>query len=101
MKRKCSKCEKYKPREAFAKLERGVDGRRAQCKDCDRKYRNKRKRVPMPSEHETYIINETTMMNHFYLHFGFTERRYNPSEGAELRKYEKEPLIINNNNKKR
>ena len=55
----------------------------------------------MPKEHQEYTINETTMMNHFYLHFGFTERRYNPSEGAERRKYEKEPIIINNNNKKR
>lgn len=100
MKRKCSKCGKYKPAEAFAKLERGVDGRRAQCKDCDRKYRNKRKKAPMPKETDEYTINSVTMMNHYYLHFGFTERRYNNSEYAELLKYEKTPILINYNNNK-
>ena len=97
MKRKCSQCGKYKPKEGFAKLDHGKDGVRAQCKDCDRKYRNKRKRLPMPKEGDEYRIDETTVRNYFYLHFGFTDRRYNHSEGYEMSKYEIPLLIINNN----
>ena len=100
MKRKCSQCGKYKPKDGFNKMPRGKDGRRSQCKDCDRKYRNKRKRSPMPKEGEEYRIDSTTLRNHFYLHFGFTERRYNHTEGYEMNKYEIPLLLITKHNNK-
>lgn len=99
MNRKCSKCGKLKPIEAFAKFEKGRDGRRAQCKECDRRYRIKRKKKPMPKEGDGYIVNSITMMNHFYLHFGFTDRRYNASEYADSVKYTIHYTITNNSKK--
>lgn len=100
MKRKCSKCGKQKPKEAYNKLPRGKDGLRAQCKECDRKYRNKRKQPPMPKEGEEYRIDSTTVRNHFYLHFGFTERRYNHTEGYDMTKYEIPLILITKYNNK-
>lgn len=99
MKKRCSKCGKVKPVEAFAKFAKGKDGRRAQCKECDKRYRNKRKRLAMPKEDDPYVINKSTVTNHFYLHFGFTDRRYNYSEGYQLAKYSKSFIIIKNKEK--
>lgn len=93
--RQCSKCGKEKDLEQFAKLKRGKHGRRAQCKTCDSSYRNENKKEKMPTDGEAYRINATTMQDHFYLHFGFTERRYNTSEWYDTKKYNIETININ------
>jgi len=43
----------------------------------------------MPGENEAYEVNSVTMSDHFYLHFGFQDRRYNASEYADAAKYVK------------
>ena len=99
MRKRCSKCGKAKPLEAYTKFAKGKDGRRAQCKECDKRYRNKRKKQALPREGDSYELNNATMSNHFYLHFGFTDRRYNATEYGDYTKYKKEYILIKNNNK--
>lgn len=85
--RRCSKCKRVKPLERYSRLERGVLGRRAQCKACDKLYRTKSSKPAMPIEGDPYCIDEVTINDHFYLHFGFTDRRYNLTERQQLCKY--------------
>ena len=87
MDRKCTKCSKIKPIEDFTKLARGKEGRRSQCKACDKDYRVKHKKPVMPRDGEAFKLDTDTVHNHFYIHFGFTEYRYNPSEWSERAKY--------------
>jgi hypothetical protein len=85
--KKCTKCGQEKAISEFNKFPHGKDGLRAQCKDCDKEYRKINKRGKMPQEGDEYVINSTTMQNHYYLHFGFTERIYTASEWREMSKY--------------
>jgi len=87
MDRKCSKCNKTKTIDSFSKLVRGKDGYRSQCKECDKAYRDVNKKPVMPRDGEPFRLDTNTVHNHFYIHFGFTEYRYNPSEWSESAKY--------------
>ena len=88
-KKRCSKCNKVQPLSEYTKLRAGKEGLRAQCKRCDKRYRNKNKKPKMPGENDPYQVNSVTMQDHFYLHFGFQDRRYNASEYADAAKYVK------------
>lgn len=70
--KECSKCQKTKPLDDFAKFIRGKHGHRAQCKACDSDYREQRG-LKIPMEHMEYDVNDETMKNHMFLHFGFWE----------------------------
>ena len=61
-----------KPLDDFAKFIRGKHGHRAQCKACDSDYREQRG-LKIPMEHMEYDVNDETMKNHMFLHFGFWE----------------------------
>ena len=87
MKRECIKCKKEHPIEDFYPLEKGRDGRRARCKYCEKEYRDANKKPVMPRDGEPFRLDTNTVHNHFYIHFGFTEYRYNPSEWSERAKY--------------
>lgn len=68
----CTKCRTERPLNEFANFSRGANGRRAQCKHCDKAYAQKiGKRLS--TESEDYAVNQSTMRNHMYLHFGFWE----------------------------
>jgi len=41
----------------------------------------------MPRDGQPFVLDTNTVHNHFYIHFGFTEYRYNPSEWSERAKY--------------
>lgn len=88
----CSACKVNKPLDKFSKLFRGKLGYRAQCKACDKSYREKNQKPKMPKDNKKYEVNEITMTNHFYLHFGFSERRYKESEWYESKKYNIDPI---------
>lgn len=89
MRKRCSKCGRVQDLTEFTKLKAGKKGRRAQCKRCDKRYRNKNKKPRMPADGEPYQVNSVTMNDHFYLHFGYQDRRYNASEYADAAKYVK------------
>lgn len=92
--KRCSKCKQLHTLDSYAKLTRGKDGRRAQCKACDKKYRNSNKKPQMPAEDDEYTINSATMRNHLYLHFGFEDHRPNTSEYYNIKKYHKDSINI-------
>jgi hypothetical protein len=92
MKKRCSKCQRSQPLSEYTKLKAGKKGRRAQCKSCDKRYRHANKKPKMPKEHEDYTINKVTVGDHFYLHFGFTDRPYHQSENKQAAKYLITPL---------
>jgi len=81
----------------FSKLIRGRNGRRAQCKACDKRYSEERG-LRIPQEGGEYKVNKQTMKNHMYLHFGFWESRFTSVERdqgrRDLRKYYKEEQPI-------
>jgi len=91
--RKCSKCNDEKPLESFSKMVNGREGKRSQCKECDRLDASK-KGLRVPTERSKYTLNKTTMMNHMYIHFGFWESTKTQVERdqqrRDLRKYYKE-----------
>jgi len=66
----CTKCKKTKPLNEFSKFIRGKHGYRAQCKRCDSDYREQRG-LKIPMENMAYEVNNETMKNHMFLHFGF------------------------------
>jgi len=68
----CTKCKKTKPLNEFSKFIRGKHGYRAQCKRCDSDYREQRG-LKIPMENMAYEVNNETMKNHMFLHFGFWE----------------------------
>jgi hypothetical protein len=72
--RKCKKCDVIKEVTQFGKLSHGRNGLRSQCLDCDKKYQREYRsaRAKTPKEDEEYLLNNETMRNHFYIHFGFT-----------------------------
>jgi len=93
----CSKCKKEKNLDQFNKLIRGLDGRRAQCKSCDKQYARQRG-LKIPQSGAEYKLNKTTMMNHMYIHFGFWEAKMTTIERDQQRKdlkkyYKKEQPI--------
>ena len=92
--RKCKKCDEIKEITEFSRLSHARDGRRSQCIECDKKYQREYRsaRTKTPAEDEEYLLNDETMRNHFYIHFGFTIRdkenwRY------DYTKYYEKPLI--------
>ena len=93
----CSKCEKEKPLDEFNKLIRGKGGRRAQCKTCDHQYR-KQRGLQIAQTTTKYELNQQTMMNHMYIHFGWWESRMTTIERdqnkRDVRKYYKEEKQI-------
>jgi hypothetical protein len=86
--RKCTKCGEIKPLDEYNRHESYKDGHRRQCKRCDQLYRENKGTAKMPKKYE---INDQTLRNHMYLHFGFNES-FNASLshnslGKQMRKY--------------
>ena len=98
--RVCTACEVEKPLDNFSRLYRGKLGYRSQCKACDKAYRENNQKLKVPNDNEKYEVNAITMTNHFYLHFGFSERRYNESEWYDSKKYNIEPIATIKTNKR-
>ena len=93
----CSKCKREKPLDQFNKLIRGRDGRRAQCKTCDKNYAEQRGLI-IPKEGAKYELNKSTMMNHMYIHFGWWESKMttierNQSQRDVVKYYKQERQI--------
>lgn len=91
--KECTKCGEVKALDRFSRLAHGKDGRRGQCKACDKAYSQKvNKRIPVDSA--KYEINQQTMRNHMFLHFGFWEPQRGSMERMQdrrdIRKYYKE-----------
>lgn len=91
----CNKCGKTKDLSEFYAMGHGKNGVKGHCRQCEKEYRESRKKDPMPKEGDAYVVNNTTMRNHFYLHFGFTDRIYVPSEYATATKYAMYPIQPN------
>ena len=98
--RVCTACKVEKPLDNFSRLYRGKLGYRSQCKACDKAYRENNQKHKVPNDNEKYEVNAITMTNHFYLHFGFSERRYNESEWYDSKKYNIEPIATIKTNKR-
>ena len=81
----------------FNKLIRGKGGRRAQCKTCDHQYR-KQRGLQIPQTTAKYELNQQTMMNHMFIHFGWWESSRTSVERdqsqRDVRKYYKEEQRI-------
>jgi len=79
--------------DAFSKMVNGREGKRSQCKECDRLDASK-KGLRVPTERSKYTLNKTTMMNHMYIHFGWWESTKTQVERdqqrRDMRKYYKE-----------
>jgi len=83
----CNKCKKVKPLSDFYPMTHGKYGLKGHCKQCEKIYRNGLKKPKMPKENEQYVVNKITMNNHFYLHFGFVDKRVEMSENMQRSKY--------------
>ena len=81
----CTKCKNERPIDEFNKLIRGRNGRRAQCKHCDKRYSEQRG-LNIPQEGGEYKLNKTTMMNHMYIHFGWWESKMTAVERDQQRR---------------
>lgn len=88
----CTKCKNERPIEEYNKLIRGRNGRRAQCKHCDKRYSEQRG-LNIPQEGGEYKLNKQTMMNHMFIHFGWWESKMTSVERdqqqRDVRKYYK------------
>jgi hypothetical protein len=70
--RKCKKCQVIKDVTEFGRLPHGKNGLRSQCLECSSKYQREYRRNKQRMPVDEYVINDRTMRDHFYLHFGFT-----------------------------
>ena len=88
--RECTKCKTMQSLDSYSKLINGRNGRRSQCKQCDRVY-NSSKGLRVPLESSNYVLNRVTMMNHMYIHFGWWESSKTQVErdqkNREVKKY--------------
>ena len=90
--KKCNKCQTTKPVTEFYAMVHGKYGVKSHCRECEKAYRKKIKKEQTPGENDPYIINQTTLKNHFYIHFGFSDKRTTMSEYAMAKKYSKDPI---------
>jgi hypothetical protein len=94
-KKKCNKCKETKDLSQYYAMGHGKHGVKAHCISCEKDYREKHRKDPMPKEGDPYVINNITVQNYFYLHFGFTDRIPVPSEYATATKYTMQPIQPN------
>lgn len=83
----CNKCKKVKPASDFYPMSHGKLGLKGHCKQCEKVYRNNRKKGQIPKEGEPYKVNKSTLNHYFYLHFGFVDKRVEMSENMQRSKY--------------
>lgn len=94
-KKKCNKCKRFKELNQFYAMGHGKMGVKSHCIDCEKSYRDSKRKAPMPKEGDEYVIDSNTMRNHFYLHFGFTDRIPVLSELSVASKYAMQPIQPN------
>jgi len=93
--KRCNKCKETKDLSEYYAMGHGKYGVKAHCRACEKAYRESKKKEGMPKEGDPYLINDRTMLDHFYLHFGFTDRIPVPSEYATATKYSMYPIKPN------